>query len=480
MDFCKFSNERTIIDSVKVSNLFITEYMPLAPEGAVKTYLLGLYFCNNSSHPSNDIKTFMDKLSISEQDVIAYFMYLQDIGLVKVLNIEPIQIRYLPVKKAVKIGENDITKGKYSEFCYCAQELLPNRMISTNEYYEYINFLESMHMDPQALMQIIKFCVELKGGDVGYSYILTIAKSWAYKGLLTLEAVLNEIKDNFSDDEDLRELLKIFGIRRTASFEERDLWAKIKNELNFDKSIIFYVAKSLKTKNKSGLTLLANKLQKYHTMQLNSIELIESYETQKTTYYTIAKTIASRLGVYYENLEPVVENYVCKWLNLGFTSDVLGEIATYCFKTSTRTLEGMDSKLDKFYRLGIITIDALNEYMNDLADIDANIKIILEKLGTTRAVNTFDRDMYKIWTEKFNVSKELLDYAITKSTQKVQPMQYLNKILHHYNDSNIKTVEQAEKDTKDFEAPTKNKVTSHSYSPEELNSLFKNIDNIEV
>lgn len=478
MSFCKYSSEKTIIDSVKISNVFITEYMPMSPEGAVKTYLLGLFFCNNYAHPNNTLTYFSSVLGIQEEDVLANFMYLQDLGLVKVLNIEPIEIRFLPVKKPTTT--KNVNKGKYSEFCYCVQELIPNRMISPNEFYEYINFLDSMHMQPDALLQVIKFCANIKGGDVGYAYILTVAKAWAYKGLLSLEAVEQEIQNNMKDDENLKELLRIFGIRRIAAFEEREIWANIKNELNFELSTIFYVAKSLKSKNKSGLSQLQNKLQKYYSMELKSIEDIEQFEQQKSQYYTMAKNITSKLGVYYENLEPVIETYINKWTNWGYSEQILNDIASFCFKSSIRTLEGMDNKLTKFYKLGIITSESLSEYISDLVNIDNNIKQILEKLGTTRNVNNFDRDIYKTWIQRFNISSDLLEYAITKAIGKVQPMQYLNKIICYYYDNGIKTVEQAKEDKKDFVAPTANKVSTHSYSTQDINSLFKTIDEIEV
>ena len=59
MSFCKYSSERTIIDSVKVNNIFITEYLTLCPDGAVKTYLMGLYFCNHPTHPNNSLNSFI-------------------------------------------------------------------------------------------------------------------------------------------------------------------------------------------------------------------------------------------------------------------------------------------------------------------------------------------------------------------------------------------------------------------------------------
>ena len=477
MSFCKYSSERTIIDSVKVNNIFITEYLTLCPDGAVKTYLMGLYFCNHPTHPNNSLNSFSTALGLPEEEILAHFMFLEELNLVKVLNIEPIEIRYLPVKKP-EINKSK-QKDKYSEFCFCVQELIPDRMISTNEFYEYINFLKSMHMQPDALLRIIQYCTSLKGNDVGYAYVLTVAKAWAYKGLLTIEAIEQEIANHYSDDQNLKEVLKTFGIRRAPTFEEKEIWANITQNLDFDLSTILNVAKKLKVKNNSGLTLLRNKLQKYFTMQLNSIEAIDQYEKQKEEYYTIAKSVTSKLGVYYENLEPVIENYITKWINWGYTNELLTQIAVLCFKSSIRTLEGMDSKITKFYKLGIVSEESLSEYIDDIVTTDAYIKSILESLGSMRAVNNFDREMYKIWTEKFQTTKELMEYAISKSIGKVQPMQYLNKLLRHYHESGIKDVQKAKEDVKEFDTPNK-KVTTHSYSTQDINSLFKNLDEIEV
>ena len=59
---------------------------------------------------------------------------------------------------------------------------------------------------------------------------------------------------------------------------------------------------------------------------------IDSFEKEKSDLYSLAKEINKTIGLYYENLEGIVENYILKWINMGFDKELLLEIALYCFK----------------------------------------------------------------------------------------------------------------------------------------------------
>jgi len=101
MAFCEFSSEVVSKNSITIDNLFITEFLPNASDNCIKVYLYGLYLCNSSK--DNSIEVFEKSLNMSQEDIISIFYYWQDQGLVQVLNINPIQIRYLPVKNRVNI-----------------------------------------------------------------------------------------------------------------------------------------------------------------------------------------------------------------------------------------------------------------------------------------------------------------------------------------------------------------------------------------
>lgn len=482
MSFCNFSSQKMAPDSFELHNIFVIDYMPSAPDNAIKCYLLGLYLCNNPTFPDNNIEAFCKILTLDKDQVYAYFKYWEEKQLVKIIDLESFEVKYLPVKRPNK-DDKALMQGKYSEFCRSIQEIITGRMITTNEYYEYISFLDSMHMEPNALLLIAQYCVTIQSEDIGYPYILAVAKTYAYKKILTFQAVQDAIDQDRREDDNLKLVFKTFGIKRNPKFEEKQAWNNMIHEYGFEPLCLIEIAKQLHKKKINNINSLENKVQKYYSLQLFDINDINAYEDQKELHYNTAKEVTKNLGLYYENLEPVIDNYILKWLTLGYDSELLIELAKLCFTSSIRTLQGLDDKINKFHKLGIISKTAIDEYVSEVVAVDNEIKEILTNLGLSRNVNSYDRDMYRVWTTTYNQSKDLIDYALSKSIGKTQPVIYLNKLLVYYHDNNITTVEQAE--NANFEPSgasnaSKHKVITHSYTKQEFNSVFANLDEIDI
>ncbi len=479
MAFCKFSSEYVISKETPVDNLFINEFLPYAPAECVKVYLYGLYKCTNSSSYDNTIENFAKVLNLTEEEVEDAFLYWQDEGLVQVLNTCPIEIRFMPLKNVI----NNTKKYKpeeFSTFNRQVQEILEGRQITPTEYDEYYYLLKTMHFQPEALLMIIKFCTQIKGANVGYKYIVTVAKNWANEGITTTKSVEERLFTYEQAGSDLEKLLKICGAKRNATLEEREMFLKWTKELGFNYNTIEYVAKLLKP-TKVNFEKLDARLLKYYEMKKLSIKEIEDYEKEKSEMYTLAREINKKMGLYYENLEPVVENYISKWLNLGHNSTSLLALADYCFKNSIRTLEGLDSTVLKLYKLGIVSMEAIEEYMQELILLDKEIKEILEKLGISRMVTNQDRTYYKTWKQDWNLSSELIALGVEMSAGKFQPLQYLNKLLSNWHTNSVKTLDEAKNYIIPEKAPEKvSKNKGRSYKKEELDALFDSLEEIEL
>lgn len=479
MAFCKFSSEYVISKETPVDNLFINEFLPYAPAECVKVYLYGLYKCTNSSSYDNTIENFAKVLNLTEEEVEDAFLYWQNEGLVQVLNTCPIEIRFMPLKNVI----NNTKKYKpeeFSTFNRQVQEILEGRQITPTEYDEYYYLLKTMHFQPEALLMIIKFCTQIKGANVGYKYIVTVAKNWANEGITTTKSVEERLFTYEQAGSDLEKLLKICGAKRNATLEEREMFLKWTKELGFNYNTIEYVAKLLKP-TKVNFEKLDARLLKYYEMKKLSIKEIEDYEKEKSEMYTLAREINKKMGLYYENLEPVVENYISKWLNLGHNSTSLLALADYCFKNSIRTLEGLDSTVLKLYKLGIVSMEAIEEYMQELISLDKEIKEILEKLGISRMVTNQDRTYYKTWKQDWNLSSELIALGVEMSAGKFQPLQYLNKLLSNWHTNSVKTLDEAKNYIVPEKAPEKvSKNKGRSYKKEELDALFDSLEEIEL
>ena len=480
MCLCKYSSSYIINDKTVVDNIFINNFLPEAPDLCVKVYLMGLSKCANSVAPDNNIQNFANVLNVSEQDVMDAFNYWQEQGVVQVINTNPMEVRFMPLNASLgNIKKYNI--GKYTDFNIQVQEILSKRMITPTEFSEYYNVIEKLHIQPEALLMIVKYCADLKGENVNYPYIITVAKNWEKEGVHTCEDVESKITELGVLDDKVGLVLGALGTKRKVQLEDVQLLNKWLGELDFDLNTIIAVAKRLQLKKvKADISYLNNLLNKYYEMRLNSVVEIEEYETQKDNMTSLARQVVKGLGLYYEDLTKVIDTYIVKWVQMGYSDDILVQIADYCFKNSIRTLDAYDRVVQKLYKLGIVSLEAFNEYLGDLSAWDDKVRNLLERLGIKRYVNEFDREFYRTWTESWGFNEAVIDFASSLSVGKSNAMQYMNKVLAGWKSKGVTTVEQA-KANSIFVAENNNQVKkSDKYSKEQLNSFFSNLDEVEI
>ena len=360
--FCKFSTQSIINNKTEVDNIFINDFLPYASENAVKVYLYGLYKCNSSSAYDNTIESFSKILKISEEEILEIYKFWEAEGLVQVINSIPTEIRYMPLKNVVN-NTKKYNLSKYGDFSNKAQEIIEGRMISPNEYSEYFDTIETFHIEPEAMLMIMKYCVNTKGGNVGYPYILTVAKNWAYDGVKTVSDVEERLITYEQNSEDLKLILKALGNKRTISIEEKELYLKWTKEFGFDNG---FIIEAIKVNKKPGSKISFSKLDEillsYYQMKISTSADIIEFENNKQNLYKLAKKVCKELGLYYESVDKIIETYISKWVSMGFSDEAILKIAQYCFNCSIRKFEGMNDWVKKFYKLGLLTEESLMEW----------------------------------------------------------------------------------------------------------------------
>ena len=256
--------------------------------------------------------------------------------------------------------------------------------------------------------------------------------------------------------------------------------------MGFTQGVIVQVAKSLK--KRGGFAKLDETLSKYYEQNLLSLEEIENYSTQKEMMFEIAKNVCKNLGLYYQNLENVVSIYVSDWVNKGYDENTLTEISMFCFKQNIRTLDAMAQVVQKFYKLGLISMPAITQYFNGVFEDNEKIKEILDKLGLVRIVTNADRDFYKTWTNDWGFNHDAIIAVASEIKGKSNSFAYMNKVLSglyqngifeaekiaNYLESNsmFKKSNSSSKSSLDYEQRT--------YTNEELSAVFDSLDDVEV
>lgn len=477
MSFAKFSSDFLMETFTLVDNLFINEHLPYCDEKQIKVYLYGLYLCNNPPI-DNSLKTLCSRLNMTENEIISAYTYFEDMGLCQIISKEPLEVKYLSLKHDMQPAKK-YKAEKWNDFNIHIQQLFPNRMLTPNELNEYYTFLDESKMEQEAMLMIVQYCINIKGENVRYPYILTVARNWLVDGVRTASDVEDKLSEYDKQSEQMQKVLSALGRKGGAELEEKQMLLKWTRTWGYELDAIITAIKTLKS-NKN-FKRLDSKLDEFYRLSIFSSQEMEDYAKHHDKLRDIAININKNLGIYYDSIEHEIEVYIAPWLSKGFEDNVLLEIAHQCFTGSIKTLEGMNSIVNKYYSQGLITMDSIKEFISIQIALDKKIKAIIEAAGRTRNVTPGDREYYKTWTNVWGFNDDIIIYVANMSKDITYPMSYINRVLSQYKSDNIYTIDKATtynpistrtQHVRDFE--------EREYTEEEIQSVISSIDSTDI
>ena len=479
MSFCNFTKENATSGKLLVDNLFVSNYLPELNEEAVKIYLYGLYLCQNTSLDF-DVYKMASSLSLSVEQVIDNFKYLEEYGLVLIISKNPFTVNFVPVNDS-GVKYKRYKPEKYEDLSKALQVFISERMISTTEYSEYFNLLESTPLKPEAFLIIVKYCTDLKGGDVSYKYILAVAKDFVNRNITTEDLVDKELTNYNALTKEVGELFRTLKISRKQEVEDIQLYKKWSQKYSFEHEIILFAAKQSKIKN---LRTLDKTFDELYASKCFTEEDVSNFIKTKQEKVDISIAVCKALGIFIEVHEAVVTNYVSPWLSMGYDHKTLVFVANYCFKSNRRTLEQMNVTINNLMKLGYITLDSIVNYINDFNATDKFIYKILEYLGISRKPNGWDRENVKIWRRDWNFSDDVILEASKRASGTTNPIPYMNAILSNWKSKGAYTLEEVNKITppsikSNVQFSTQHFENERQYTQEELDKLLDQVDDIK-
>lgn len=472
----KFSNDFLMDTFTLVDNKFIIEYLPYAKDKEIRVYLYGLYQCNNPAEP-NTLDDMTRVLDVAEEEILEIYSYWAECGLVKIISAKPLEVLYLSMKRGNQ-PPRKFKAEKYGDFNVQLQELFHDRQILPNEYNEYYMFLEVYKMEQSALLMIAQYCIDQKGNNVRYPYIIAVAKDWANNGVKTISDVEEKLLEYEAQTDSMRQLLKALARKGGADLDEKQLLLKWTKSWGYELDAIVFAAKSLKSKT---FKRLDTQLDDYYRKNIFTQPAMKDYESYITALRELAIKINKTIGVFYESMDHVIEVYTVPWTEKGFDDEALCTIAHYCFLGGVKTLGGVNSYVSSFFKKGLLTKDSIDQFIAIQLANDEKIKKIIEATGRIRNVTNNDRESYKLWTTTWGFSDEIILYAAECSALKTYPIPAMSQLLQNWNSQNIKSIEKAKSTDSNIVKNGKKQhnasnYMNHDYSKEELKRIFSNND----
>ena len=440
MGFCSYSKEFSLSSYTGIENQFITKYMPMADGEAVKAYLFGLYLCQNVQDEYT-LTEAAKTLNISEEKLTDLFRFWEDFDLLEIVSMQPFSVRYFPADYA-KGKPKRIRTEKYTEFNKAVQSLMPKKMISASEFMKYFSVMEEYSIKPEAMLLIVRYCVDLKGESIPVNYILQVARNFAAEGVTTVEQIENKLSDYLVKSGDISSVLRAMGSSKKAEPDDYKLLKKWTDEFGFELPVITYTASLFK---KGGLAKLDEALQELYSNKKFTESEIKEYLARKTEIRGLTLSIAKELGVYCQVIDTYTDNFVSKWLAAGYEDSSLLQLAKYCFRRERKSFERMDELIAKLVSLGVISADSIISYMENEAREQEFAGEVLKAAGISRRVNNWDRECLRNW-RSWNFSDEMILKAAETAAGKTSPMPYITSVLSSWKSKGIFAAEQLAKE----------------------------------
>lgn len=469
----KLSSEASLDGAITVENKFIVEYMPYADGDYVKVYLYGLSLAAGKIDADDGLEKMARRLAMDERTVTAAIDYWAEQGL---MSWRSDGIYYHSLRNTrPKIKNYDV--DKYQEFNRQIQLYIKERQIAPNEYNEYYALMEKLNLEWQAMVLIVKYCVDLNGSNVSCSHILSVARNLATDGYRTADDVGERLDEFGVYYNDFKRMLSVMG-KKHVDHESIQLYKKWRIEYKFSADVILHVAQNIK---RGGIAMLNEKLKQYHELGFLSADIIDKYEEDRKYLYQLAKSINKAIGVYYDNTDPEIATYIKPWLSMGFETKAILAAADYCMKKDMKRLSDLDAVIRDLFERGLTTEKQVNDSVNYENRYDDKIEKLLKALKIQGAVKDIHRAYYANWTEKWNMPQALIDYAAELSANKANPFAYMNAVLLAWHNSGITDIEKAksaapvagDKASQQPAAPTG--MVFEKYTEEQLNNLFTQI-----
>ena len=429
------ADELTKKSATSVENKFITKYLAELEPVAVKVYLYALYLYQNglSEYTLDD---FSKKLNLDEDKVREYFEYLDEMELVAVTSKIPFEIKILDCEnyygKPKKLHPEKY-EGLYEEI----QAIISGRMVTQNEFREYLILLEDYNFERNAIVMIVNYCVNLKGDKINGAYIKKVARNFYADGDTTAQQIEKRLSTYTANTTTLLKIFAACSVKRAPEVEDGEALNKWLG-YGFTEEAIICAAKGFKAKTIEKLDLVLEELNKNSKFDPKEID---DYRKEKASLYETAAAVAKSLSVYMPDPTPYVENYVGVWSSYGLSCDALKKIANYCFLSGRNSFDAMNDFVGNLYRDAFIDDNSVNHLLEQLAEDDKFIKSVHAACGLTRKIIPYDRQALSRWRD-WGFNEAMILKAAELSAGKNNPMAAVNYLLSTWKNGGIYTVEQ--------------------------------------
>ena len=482
MGFVSLSGDYLRSGYTSVDNVFLTDYLPAADAVDVKIYLLGLAIASSGfDDDSNTVDKMSLLLRLEKDRVIEGFRYWESKGLVRLTETAPFAVKYLSVKSPVRAGSIR-NPAKYADFNEEVARIFPDRVVGPNEYEAYYSVIEESKMDPNAVLLILQYCKD--AGKTSTPYVLAVVAGMAGDGYRTIKQVSARITELESNSEDVRQIFAALGVKRSADIDDRQAYLTWTKKMNYRLDAILTAARSLK--KRGGTEKLKELMEELHRAGAYTNEEVNAYLVSRDEVRDLAVNVSRALGAFYGSTEPLIENYVQPWLNLGFEQESILLLAKFCFLRNVKSFDGLNSYVEACYKNGVISAVGVKAFVERETALDEDIRRVFASTDRMDLVTEAHRKAYRTWLG-WGYDFDAIVTVAKSCSDTVFPFRSINRVLAELHRQNVVDVEGVKKYLESRPASSnassgkkkEDDYLKHEYTKEQLDSVVRKLEDMD-
>lgn len=478
MSTFSFAEGAAMFDSTPIENLFLLEYLPVAPEAFLRVYLYARVL---ALHPElgGDIQEMANALRMDEDVIYDAFAYWEQQGLARRLTDRPPTYELIAPRAESMIASNPMEHDYYAyrDFNASLQTLFGDKLIEGHEYRVANDWLNALGYDQAAALRLVQYGIATSRvknpSPVSvFKRMDKLAAAWSDRGCRTLEDVERAIADEEGVYSVAQAVLKAFALNRKPTMPELECVKRWTGEWGYTQAqIIEACGETSAARNPSfGYldTILKNRL-----------------DADQTYWADAAEALRELDGPQAQPTPDVLKRYAAL-RRQGFEKQAVALAAVQCHRKKKRSFDDLEWMLNQWAELGLFTEDAARSYIEDMSEKRRQVRAFLERNGLESKTRMEDIDLFCGWQGKYDPA--LIDYAaecVKGSKGSGSFMQRVDELLSEWQAAGVNSVEDAKAHREENRgkgapgAKAKNPALDYAqrdYKDEDFDNLFIDLD----
>ena len=470
-------------DATALPNAFICHYMPTAPENHVKVYLYG-YMCAHGGSPDEGalLEDTARALSLPAEEVQRALRYWECCRLVERISDQPPRYRFLSVQQTLMERRQAPTDEAYEAFAQAVYAAFgERRKLHGGETVLAYEWVEELHLPMEVVLMLIQHMIATRGVHFGFQEAQKVATAMAQQRITSLEDAEAYFGRSEAARRGARKVLNRLGMHRAPSDDEVDLYVKWTREWGFEPKGILAACRET-TKGAPTFGYLNKVLEGLYrrcgggaTSESRVMAALESGDEQTMHVREVLNALGLGAAVVDEGMRALYNDMAA----VGGHEVVMLAAREVAVHSRSRTLDKVMELLSAWEQKGLQTPQAVKAHLEKVAELDAQIRRLMERAGAKGGTTQANRELLVKWKTQWGVSDELMAFAAECARGASKPMTYINRLLETWREAGATTVQAAraenERRSPAAKAPGKRvqeqMYAQRQYDPAELDGL---------